>query len=239
MAGVLDRTSAQDAKTAAVFAVGAQIQIRYKLRQMEYLVNVNCLGVQDNRGEITIKWTEEAARQSAPPPYEHLVNLHLIQKGVLYVVTAKVAEVATGRLPRVRLSVEPTCRVFPLRQHQRYAILGRLQLGPSLGNYTYTQNVPHPMNISLGGFGVELPPQPYEIGTKISFILDIFVDSDGHVNECFPSFKLRGEGVIRSLTASTHEGLVRMGIQFSELDSAQHKALEFWLVAHNSQLREV
>ena len=157
---------------------------------------------------------------------------------MLYAVNGDVLEASAGTTPRVRMKADGNCLAFPLRKHERYSVVASLEISDLRGDKSYTKTVPKPLDISLGGFGLEITDLSWSVGEQVCFGFEIFVADGIIANRGLPSVKLKGIAVIRSLLRTKAADKVRLGCQFSGLPNSQLEALEFWQTVHASYLRQ-
>ncbi len=218
-----------------VFCPGTAVYLRRRVAGMDKIVLVRCVGTGACR--LVLQWAENDTTSSLPRPGEEVTCQALLQ-GVLLVTKGIVDDVTPGKQPRIHVKVEERCIAVPLRKWPRYAVSGRLQISETIGCQSYAFNTFREINISLGGFGVEIPKDAWDGMDDIDFTLDLQVQRNGAADQELPGLTLLGAGLIRRRWPITERDALYLGVQFSGVDADQMQALEFWLAAHNSYLRE-
>jgi hypothetical protein len=167
------------------------------------------------------------------------VTCQTLLHGVLFVAKGIVEQVTAGKAPRLHIKTGERCIAVPLRKWPRYQVSGCLQLSGEDASANVCQSNYSSMNLSLGGFGVELPKEGWVGGDQVHFVLDILVERNGQPDMDLPGITLEGEALVRRRMYIQENDTTYIGIQFGTLDDDQMGALEFWLAAHNSYLRGV
>jgi len=234
-----DQNKAGGAVTADVFKTGAQIHLRGHLGSAETMVPVLCMGVQGPEKELVVQWTEESEEQAHQPKPGLGVQFYTVVVGVMYVARGTVAGLSDGRLPRIRNQVDQLCLAVKLRQNPRYAVHGQVRLGEPGDNTAYRQNQPHAMDVSLGGFGIQVQNRGWKVDQETGFQLKLWLDRDGQPDLGMPQLQLHGRITIRAVRSSDSPQLVKLGVEFTELSQAQLNTLRMWLTAHEIYLREI
>ncbi len=225
------------ATTAEVFSAGIPVHLRVRFGGLERMVPATCQGIGTAGDELVLVWTEEAAAQANPPRKGQELQCYTLVEGVLYVVDAQVTGLSDDTPPRINCAVPATCHATPLRRHQRYQVQGELSIGePEDENY-YCHNQPQPMDLSLGGFGSELPAGDWQVGDEASFHLKVWVDINGRAAVEHPVLQLNGRAAIRNIRPDENGGMVFVGLEYVGLPELQQASLHLWLSAHSSFMR--
>ena len=218
------------------FEAGNLIYLSFKCGLSDTSVPATCVGVQPESSIVVVHWHDTSSSAALEPGLE--LTCQTIKHGVLYILHGQLAEIAPGRSPRLKLRVEPSCVALPLRRYQRYKVQGRLRLGPEDGAQTYAQNAYHAMNISLRGFGIELPSGTWQVAGEVPFALGLLVERNGTAMTSLPGLEIEGRAVVRKQLEAADGATVYLGLEFTELAESQQSALQFWLTAHQTYLRE-
>ena len=226
------------AKTAEVFSTGMPVHLRGSMGGAERMVPVTCVGVGPQGEELMLQWTEEASTQSQPPVQGLPIQVYTVASGVLYVTSGEVAEISQGSTPLIRCETKELCVAIPMRKHTRYRVRGQVRLGDVGQPNTYRQQDPETMDISEGGFGLPVPDRGWAAGQEVGFHLRVWVDRGGEPLTAYPVLELGGRAAVRSVRPTGHEDEVFVGLQFTSLLEIQEQALQLWLAAHVSFLRE-
>jgi hypothetical protein len=226
------------AKTGEVFSAGSAVHLRIRFGGLERMVPVTCRGLLEPDNLLVVRWSEDAAARANPPRPNQELQFYTLVNGVLYVVQGRVATVGDGTLPEIQCHVDPTCLVKPLRRHQRYQVQGQVLLGEADVGEEFDASQPLPMDLSLGGFGVELPAAEFEVSQELPFALKLWVDDDGRAAVEHPVLELSGHAVIRNLREDELGGTLILGLEFTRLAALQMASLQMWIAAHVSFLRE-
>ena len=232
-------SKAQANLTADVFTTGQVINMRFRFAETERMVPVKCLGVQGAKPQMVIQWTEEASDQVGSPHLGIRVQLYIVLKGVLNVAKGEIIDVADGRLPRIRVTVEKACLSVPMRKHERQDVLGQVRLGAPGDPGAYRQTKPHPMDISLGGFGLGVPDRNWQVGAELEYNLMVWaIDRKGEPDTGHPCLELNGTGTIRLVRPLEGKTNVWLGVEFNSLAENLSSSLTTWLSAKNSFSRQ-
>jgi len=226
------------AKTGEVFSAGSAVHLRIRFGGLERMVPVTCQGMLEPDGLLVVCWSADAAARANPPRPNQELQFYTLVNGVLYVVHGTVATVGEGPLPEIQCQVEPTCLAKPLRRHQRFQVQGLVLLGAANASEEFDASQPYPMDLSLGGFGVELPAAALEVGQELPFAMKLWVDDDGRAAVEHPVLELSGQAVIRNLREDELGGTMILGLEFTRLAALQMASLQMWIAAHVSFLRE-
>lgn len=225
------------ATTAEVFSPGIAVHLRVRFGGLERMVPATCQGVGPADDELVLVWSEEAAAQANPPRKGQELQCYTLVDGVLYMVDAQVTGLTDDSPPRINCAVSSTCHATPLRRHQRFQVQGELSIGePDDENY-YCHNQPQPMDLSLGGFGSELPAGDWQVGDEAICHLKVWVDIHGRAAVEHPVLQLNGRAAIRNVRPDENGGMVFVGLEFVGLPELQAASLHLWLVAHASFMR--
>jgi len=240
MGTVVAKIQPQMVRTSTAFVSGVAIHLRKDAWKSAPMVRVDSLGiVQQSPCVLSIQWNENTARSFGRPQAGEKFTCHTMARGVLYVASGEVTEVATGQLPRLRMRMQDPCLALPLRQHQRYYVIGQGDLADLADTKSGSTKIPRRTDLSLGGFGFEVGEAAWELGEQVRFNLEIFVDQHGQPRRDLPSLVLSGLAYVRSITRlEGSEGRLRLGCQFCELAAEQLEQLEFWLTVHHCFLRD-
>ncbi|MBN2081013.1 PilZ domain-containing protein [bacterium] len=234
-----DSNKAGGAVTAEVFKTGAQVHLRGHLGSAEKMVPVMCMGVQGPEKELVVQWTEDSSEQAHLPQPGLAVQFYTVATGVMYIARGQVVNLSDGRLPRIRNKIDAVCLAVPLRQSPRYLVQGQVRIGEPGDNTAYRQNQPHAMDISLGGFGIQVHNRGWLAGQETGFQLKIWVDRGGQPDPAMPELQLHGRITIRAVRPSDSPQLVNLGAEITELSRSQLNTLQMWLAAHEIYLREI
>jgi hypothetical protein len=224
-------------KTAAVFTTGLPFFIRFRLGSLDRLIPVACQGIVQPGNILIAQWTDESARLSGTPENGMEVQCQLLNAGVLYLVKGVITGSASGRLPRVRISIGDKCIGVKLRSQLRYAVRGKLELLEPGGAVFYAHNGYQKMNISLGGFGSRLPEAALPKQEFTGFRLEALIERDSLPDENYPALVLEGEAALRHTAPSSHEGMVYAGFSYARMNDINTGTLQFWLATHGQILR--
>lgn len=227
-------SAARSENTTSVFTTGTAVYLRRRTAGMEKIVQARCVGFGLNR--LILQWAESDAADLLPRPDEE-VTCQALQHGVLLIAKGTVDDITPGRSPRIHITVEQRCVAVPLRKWPRYTVAGRLSLREPAGGTAYSPPAYLPVNISLGGFGVALPKDAWDGGENVCFTLDLLFERNGEPDQELPGLTLRGAGLVRQRWV-TPENALYLGVQFTAVEPDQLQALEFWLAAHSTYLRE-
>lgn len=220
-----------------MFSAGIPVHLRVRFGGLERMVPATSHGTSSAAGELVLEWSKEAAAQANPPRKGQALECYTLHDGVLYVVDAEVTEVTADSPPLINCAVNPLCRATPLRRHQRYQVQGELSVGePGDENY-YCHNQPQPMDLSLGGFGTELPSGDWEPGNEALFHLKAWVDINGRAAVEHPVLQLNGRAAIRNVRPEPESDMVFVGLEFVDMAELQVASLHLWLSAHASFMR--
>jgi hypothetical protein len=221
-----------------IFRAGSAIHLRIRFGGLERMVPVTCQGVLEADNLLIVQWSADAAARANPPRPNQEVQCYALANGVLYAVKGYVIQVGEGKLPEIQCEVEPNCTAKPLRRHQRFQVQGLVLLGDAIGEEELDAGQPYPLDISLGGFGMELPTAELQPGQELPFALKLWVDDDGRAAVEHPVLELSGQAVVRNLRVDEAGGTMTIGLEFSRLAALQMASLQMWIAAHVSFLRE-
>jgi hypothetical protein len=227
-----------NARTAEVFSTGMPVHLRGNMGGAERMVPVTCVGVSPQGEELMLQWSEEASAQSAPPARGLPIQVYTVASGVLYVTSGEVSEITEGKVPLIRCETKDLCVAIPMRKYTRYQVRGQVRLGDVDQPHAYRQQEPESMDISEGGFGLPVPDRGWATGQEVGFHLRVWVARGGEPLTAYPILELGGRAFIRNVRPTGNEGEVFVGLQFSSLLEIQEQALQLWLAAHVSFLRE-
>lgn len=235
---MVNSVEATGTRTGEVFRAGSAVHLRIRFGGLERMVPVTCQGVLAPDNLLVVQWSADAAaRANLPRPNQEL-QCYALSNGVLYVVQGRVVQLGEGKLPEIQCQVEPLCMAKPLRRHQRFVVQGLVLLGDEAGEDELDGGEPYPLDISLGGFGLELPAVDIKVGQELPFALKLWVDDDGRAAVEHPVLELRGQAVVRNLRLDELGGTMILGLEFSRLADLQMASLQMWIAAHVSFLRE-
>lgn len=198
---------------------------------IDRMVPVVCHGVLLPQLELVVQWTEAAIAQSSPPEFEQVIHVYGVAGGVMHVVKASTISVATGRLPRIRLTVEHSCLAIPLRKNERWKVYGQVRLGAYGSPDLLRQNSPHQMDLSLGGFGFQALETELQVGHNIEFNLQLWQTQDSELGIHRPELEIDGHTIIRCIQPADQAGQVWLGLEFSGLPDDMREALATWLTS--------
>jgi hypothetical protein len=221
---------------AAVFQAGLPVYLRRRIAGLDKIVLVSCAGV--SPGTLILRWLDAVA-SGVPPREGEEVTCQALLQGVLHVASGFVEEVTAGKQPRLRIRVQERCLAVPLRKWPRYSVQGRLRMSQAGGSRVLSQNSFRGMNVSLGGFGIELGRDMWDGPDEVEFVLELLVERNGKADESLPGVNVAGDGVIRRRQAIAERNATYYGVQFTAVPEEQVQALEFWLAAHSAYLRGV
>ena len=120
----------------------------------------------------------------------------------------------------------------------RYQVQGQLLLGEPGADNAYEANQPFPMDLSLGGFGFEIPETELQVDEELPFAVKLWVDDDGRPAMEHPVLELHGQALVRNVRKDELGGTVILGLEFSRMPALQMASLQMWIAAHVSFLRE-
>jgi hypothetical protein len=221
---------------SAVFKAGMPVYLRRRIAGMDKIVLVNCAAA--SGATLVMQWSDTETN-GMPPRDGEEVTCQSLRQGVLFVAKGRVEDVSPGKQPRLRIRVGENCIAVPLRKWPRYQVCGRLRLSQTADPRVYSQNSYHSMNISLGGFGVELAKDAWDGGEQVDFALDLLIERNGVADVDLPGITIAGTGVIRRRHEVPERNTVYVGLQFQNLAQEYGGALEFWLAAHSCYMRAV
>lgn len=227
-------------RTVEVFTGGTSVYLRKDAWKNVPMVSVTSFGtVQESSCLLTILWNDRTLKSFGRPREGERFTCHLMARGVLYIVSGEVNDMADGILPRVRLRLSETCMGIVLRQHQRYAVLGAGDVSTLDGAKASSNKVARPMDISRGGFSFEVNTGNWENGDNLSFHLELFVEAEGQARRDLPAVYIEGMALVRNIFRWDTISKARLGCQFTEFAQDYQEQLEFWLTVHNCFLREL
>ena len=229
---------ADGAKTVEVFSPGTSVHLRIRFGGLERMVPVTCTGVLQAENLLVVRWSEDAAAHANPPRLDQELQCYTLVNGVLYVAAGKVASLGDGRLPEIQCQMQAMCTAKPLRKHQRYQVQGQVLLGELGAENAYETSQPFPMDLSLGGFGIEIPEMQLQVDEELPFAMKLWVDDDGRAAVEHPVLELSGHAVVRNVRKDELGGTIILGLEFSRLPALQMASLQMWIAAHVSFLRE-
>lgn len=224
--------------TWEVFRAGSAIHLRIRFGGLERMVPVTCQGVVADDNLLVVQWSADAATHANPPRLNQELQCYTMASGVLYVAAGQVVKLGEGALPEIQCRLQPVCTAKPLRKHQRFQVQGQVLLGNEIGEEELNAGQPYPLDISLGGFGVELPAAELHVGEELPFALKLWVDDDGRAAVEHPVLELSGHAFVRNLRQDELGGTMILGMEFSRLAALQMASLQMWIAAHVSFLRE-
>ena len=234
-AAVLTRT----ASTAEAFKEGHVAFLRVRESADSAFSLVYCQGYDDLGQVMQLQWSKEAASAGPAPEPGELVKCHAVIKGVLFTLSGTVLELSGGPMPLIWLKAPRNCASVWLRSHVRYSVLSCLRIGEEMDESVFRMKNFEPMNLSLGGFGVQLPLLPWNIGTTRAFAMKVLAQSDDGAPVIeLPSLELSGYVVLRRHSSPSSDGKYWVGCSFDSLVGRGKSALECWLSAYIDKLRE-
>jgi len=166
------------------------------------------------------------------------VAVMLLAENILFSTLATVVEFTADDQPALRLLLPNQCRGRSLRTHQRYHAMGTFILRPDEPLDKYYQSSPVPVNISLGGFGLQVNNLAIESEQEISFELKVMVAAGDTVDPGCPELRLSGKAIARFIMTLDSDQTSYCGFQFSRLDNQMQVELAFWIRTHEALLRE-
>jgi len=222
--------------TSQVFTPEILLYIRFERLSAQYLLPVSCKGYSAQSEILQIGWSAQAAEQSEPPEPGTKVACLALQDGVLYTVKATVLDRSEGKLPRVRFQADKQCIGVNLRKHPRYEVTGRFSFGEAGRHLAFYQNVPRTINLSLGGFGCEVPRKAWLDLERVSYRLELF-EQLKPADNAEPSLVVEGNAMVRKVLEREAGATVYLGCQFENLSPNQATEIELWLAAYTASQR--
>jgi hypothetical protein len=235
---MIPSTAPNTARTVEVFSTGMPVHLRGRIGGAERMVPVTCVAVSPQGDELMLQWSEEASAQSEMPERGLPVQVYTVASGILFATSGEILEINKGDTPLIRCETKDLCVAIPMRRHTRYQVRGQVHLGDVGQPESYRQEQPNAMDISQGVFGLVVPDRGWAAGQEVGFRLRVWVDRGGEPLTAYPVLELGGRATIRNLRHTGREGEVLIGLQFSSLLEIQEQALQLWLAAHVSFLRE-
>lgn len=226
---------AQHAAVSAVFKTGTPVYLRRKIAGLDKIVLITCTGT--STGMLIMQWSDSATHGAPPRPGEEVTCQCLLQ-GVLYIAKGTVDEVTQGKQPRLRIRTGEICIAIKLRKTPRYRVSGRLRISQADPPLALSQNSFHSINVSQGGFGIELARDAWTGGDQVEFVLELLIERNGVADSELPGLQLEGAGLIRRRFDIPESHAVYLGVQFVDMAQEHKDALQFWLAAHSSYLRK-
>jgi hypothetical protein len=158
-----------------------------------------------------------------------------LHEGILYSILATLVEYsANGAL---RLQVPVQCRGHSLRSDQRFTAYGVFTLIPDKPLERYIQSSPVPINISIGGFGLQLENLELEPDQEVSFQLRVLLENHNPSDLTTPVLELSGIAIARYSMQLDSSRISYCGFQFHNLPEEIQGSLAFWIKAHQALLR--
>jgi hypothetical protein len=255
------RKATRIVKTADMFKPAKPVYLRFTHADSERVELLKCARFDADELMATVEWLPELPGSSPVALHpDQPVTCYYLREDLLCATEGRVERIDPTRPTLLTLAVDPETAAFKLRRYERLAVLGRLRLGePGDTGYFYYNDMPLPMNVSLGGFGLRMSPQGWRSEDQIRFVLEAIImeedeeeppadDSAGAqasaepgdiAAEELPVLNLQGTAVLRNRIPiegdSEHE---YFGFEFVDLSRYQHAELGLWLATANIRRRE-
>ena len=213
------------------------MHVRYKLGKLDRVIPVISQGVSQPGNILVMQWTEDSLQAGGAPADSQEVQCQMLHAGVLYLAKGQVCGSSSGRLPRVRVRVSDHCVGMKLRSQQRYAVRGKLEILEPGGAVGFAHQSFQKMNISLGGFGTNLPEGEIPKQSTISFRIELYVEEDSQAKRDTPPLNLEGKAELRHTQPSSHPSYIYAGFSFDQFGETEQAVLLSWIATNHNDLK--
>lgn len=167
------------------------------------------------------------------------VTLYMLKSGVLYVTQCSLSEVSSDTTLRFEAKVPQQCVGVELRNSQRYAVQSSVRLFQIFSPGGYCQLFPIPLNISLGGFGLEMAEGALVKGKPVTFQFKVYIDTDNEADRDYPALEISGEAKVMTTHKPNVHSPTYFGFAFTKLDPISLESLANWIQTHKRFLRRI
>ena len=221
--------------TSEAFSKGKLCYLRYNIGNRTISAPVNCTGMGTNGRLLKVEWTPVTSTGAIPPPPGKAVTCFIVEQGRFFNMLGEVKTVYSGELPVIDITVPTHCAAVSLRKTQRFVALGRFRLGDPGDHRVYYQHKQQLLDVSQGGFGVEIPSSLWEVDDVLPFSLDVCVPGDdGKPASGYPTMSI--EGLARVCAAKKDGGKMKLGLAFHSINSQAKSMLQYWLTTFGEYL---
>lgn len=231
----LERKNKEQSSSEEVISADTPVYVRLNCSGEQRIELLRC--ARFDRAEMTaiLEWLadESCVDVSAPQPPQH-VQCYVSREGNVYEIEGELVRVEATKPCLLAINVAPQANTYRLRQHERYQVWGRLRLGETgESDYFYHNIDPLPLNVSFGGFGLQISSVGWNIGDQVRFSLEAYLDIRGEIGWRRPILRLRGDAVLRSrVPVAGSDHIEHFGFKFHNLAEYQMAALRLWLATN-------
>lgn len=230
-------------ETHEILELAEHCYVRLRDGEVEKIVHVKLMEAFEKPNgtdnlELYLEIATNALAHAASLDKGEKVTCHAIYHGVLYTAPCSFLSIVTEEDTCLVVNASPQSLGLELRQHERYQVQGCARLTPQKGSGGISQILPMPMNISLGGFGMELADCSWQRGEEIGLHLRIFAERDNQADRSLPVVELTGKAMLRTQVDKRDGGKQYFGFSFSEVPGDEIQALAFWLKSHAVPMRK-
>jgi hypothetical protein len=232
----LDRASKHRRASAEIVAADTPVYMRCICGQEERIELLRCQRFDSEERTAVLEWLADDNGASAlkPPQPPQPVKCYISSEGLLYEIAGELLRAESTHPALLAIRIEPEANAYRLRQYERYQVWGRLKLGEQgESDYFFHNLEPLPLNVSFGGFGLQLTPMGWNIGDRVRFSLEAYLDIEGQPGWQRPVLRLRGEADLRSrVPVAGKADKEHFGFKFVDLAQYQIDALRLWLATN-------
>ena len=231
----LERKSKQQSPSVEVIAADTPVYVRLDCSGEQRIELLRC--ARFDRAEMTaiLEWLADDNCVDIPAPQPpQSVQCYVSREGMVYEIESELVRVEATRPCLMAVKIAPQANAYRLRQHERYQVWGRLRLGETgESDYFYHNIDPLPLNVSFGGFGLQISSVGWKIGDQVRFSLEAYLDIEGEPGWRRPVLRLRGDAVLRSrVPVAGSDDKEHLGFKFLNLAEYQVAALRLWLATN-------
>lgn len=167
------------------------------------------------------------------------LTIYILNKGVLYAIPSKLTDFTVDSTVRFTAVMPTKCRGAMLRQTERYSVFGTYRLYRSSVSDVGCRLFAVPMNISLGGFGIQMETPGIRRGEKVNFDISLFTVENGQADKSNPSVDINGIAKVCNLLELKGENRSYIGFGFTNMPAGVSGSLAFWLKSYQAILTRI
>lgn len=227
--------SNQQQASADVVAADTPVYVRLDCNGEERIELLRCARFNTTELMAVLEWlADDGVEEVLPPQPPQQVQCFISRQGLLYEIKGELLRIEATQPCLITIRLEPRANAYKLRQYERYRVWGRLRLGEAGdSDYFYHNLEPLPLNVSFGGFGLQLSSVGWNTGDQVRFSLEAYLDIEGRLGCQRPVLRLRGEAVLCSrVPVAGKDDAEHFGFRFSNLGEYQMGALRLWLATN-------